>query len=127
MSDVDPLEDTVTAIGFRVTVPVANLVGSTTLVAVTWTVCWLAIIAGALYTPFAIVPTWELKDQVTAVFEVPLSLAVKVTLSPPVSDVDPLADKVTATGFSVTVAVANLVGSATLVAITLRVCWLAMI
>jgi hypothetical protein len=74
-----------------------------------------------------IVPTWGLKDHVTAVFEVPVSLALKVALCPPVSDVDPLADKVTTTGFSVTVPVANLVGSTTLVAITSTVSWLAMI
>ncbi len=73
------------------------------------------------------VPTWGLKDQVTVVFEVPLTLAVKVALCPPVSDVDPLEDKVTTTGFRVTVAVANLVGSTTLVAITWTVCWLAII
>jgi hypothetical protein len=33
------------------------------------------------------VPTWGLKDQVTAVFEVPLTLAVKVALCPPLRDV----------------------------------------
>jgi hypothetical protein len=48
VSDVAPLEDKVTTTGFRVTVAVANLVRSATLVAVTWTVCWLAMIAGAL-------------------------------------------------------------------------------
>jgi hypothetical protein len=52
-------------------------------------------------------------------------LAVKVALSPPVSDVVPLGDKATATGFRVTLALALLVESATLVAVTLTVCWVA--
>jgi hypothetical protein len=74
-----------------------------------------------------IVPTWGLKDQVTAVLEVALTFAVKVTLCPPVSDVAPLDDKVTDTGVRVTVALALLVESAMLVAVTWTVCWLAMI
>jgi len=39
------------------------------------------------------VPTWGLKDHVTFVFEVPLTVGVKVALWPPVSDALP-GDKV---------------------------------
>ena len=59
-----------------------------------------------------IVPTGELKDQVTAVLEASVTLAVKVTLCPPLSEVVPLGDKVMTTGFRVTVALAVLVDRA---------------
>ncbi len=71
-------------------------------------------------------PTCGLIDHVTAVFEVPLTVGVKVALLPPVSDAL-LGDKLRLTGggalaSNVTDAVIVLVGSAALVAITVTVC-----
>jgi hypothetical protein len=71
-------------------------------------------------------PTCGLIDHVTVVFEVPLTVGVKVALLPPVSDTLP-GDKLRLTGggalaSNVTDAVAVLVGSAALVAVTTMVC-----
>jgi hypothetical protein len=60
-----------------VTVAVTDLVGSATLAAVTVMVWELVIEAGAVYRPvLAIVPTAGFSDQVTAVFVVPVTVAV---------------------------------------------------
>jgi hypothetical protein len=60
-----------------VTVAVALLEGSATLVAVTVTTCWTEIDPGTVYSPVEpIVPTFGLSDQVTAVFCVLTTLAV---------------------------------------------------
>jgi hypothetical protein len=75
----------------------------------------------------AIVPTWGLKDQVTEVFELPLTLAVKVALCPPLSDVrvgetltlTPLAF---AAGATLRETVALPAGSAVLAAFNVAVC-----
>ena len=77
------------------------------------------------------VPTWGVTAHVTAVFEVPLTVAVKVALWPPWSDAV-LGDKLRLTtgggvAVRVTMAVALLVGSATLDAIIVTVCWLEMV
>ena len=50
--------------------------GSATLVAVTVTVCEALIEAGAVYRPPEREPTRGLKDQATAVFVAPLTVAV---------------------------------------------------
>jgi hypothetical protein len=69
---------------------------------------------------------------VTAVFEVPLTVGVNVALWPPVSDAL-VGDRVRFTvsggagGCNITETDAVLVGSATLVAVTVTVCWLAMV
>src|ERR1700735_442699 len=55
------------AVAVRVTMAVAVLVGSATLEAVIVTVSRLEMVAGAVYTPFAKIPTAGLSDQVTAV------------------------------------------------------------
>jgi hypothetical protein len=74
----------------------------------------------------AMVPTWGLTDHVTPVLEFPLTFAVKVALWPPWSEVivgDTL--RVTVDGgvaIRATKAVAVLVGSATLAAVTVTVC-----
>ena len=61
------------------TVALADLVGSATLVAVTVTVWELAIEAGAVYRPAAVrLPTAGLSDQVTAVLLVLVTVAEKV-------------------------------------------------
>ena len=63
--------------GTTVTLAVAVLLVSATLVAVTVTVCGLLSVAGAAYRPpLEIVPTAGLTDQVTAVFVVPVTTAV---------------------------------------------------
>jgi hypothetical protein len=60
-------------------VAVADLVGSATLVAVTVTVWELAIEAGAVYTPAAVMlPTTGLIDHVTAVLLVLVTVAEKL-------------------------------------------------
>jgi hypothetical protein len=65
--------------GFRVTVAVADLVGSATLVAFTVTVWELTIEAGAVYRPAALMlPTAGLSDHVTAVLLVPVTVAEKL-------------------------------------------------
>jgi hypothetical protein len=62
-----------------VTAAVADLVGSATLVAATLTVWELAIEAGAVYAPAAVMlPTSGLIDQVTAVLLVLVTAAEKV-------------------------------------------------
>jgi hypothetical protein len=113
-------------VAVRVTVAVAVLVGSATLDAVTVTVCWLGMVAGAVYTPFTMVPTAGLSDQVTAVLLVPVTEALKVAdaAAPSETEAGPI---VTATGVRDTVALAVLLVSAALVAVTVTVCWLAII
>jgi hypothetical protein len=108
----------------------ADWVVSATLVAVIWITCVALIVEGAVYNPLLTVPTLGLSDQVTAVLELPLTVAVNCLDCPAVSDGD-LGLKVMLTfdaggGGGVTadvmagprrmVALADLVGSATLVA-----------
>jgi len=63
--------------GFTVTVALPDLVGSATLVAVTVTVCEVVTVDGAVYSPAVLrVPTAGLNDQFTAVFVVPVTVAV---------------------------------------------------
>jgi hypothetical protein len=62
--------------GVKLTVPLADLLPSATLVAVTVTVCAPAILPGAVYSPLDTVPTTGLIDQFTAVFDVPVTVAV---------------------------------------------------
>ena len=82
----------------------------------------VALTLGAVNSPpLEIVPPFAV--QVTAVFEVLLTLAVNCWLAPE-SRLDELGETVTATpvdGFTVTIARAYLVGSATLVAVTVAV------
>jgi hypothetical protein len=110
--------------GVRVTVAVAVLVGSATLAAVMVTVCWLEIVAGAVYTPFAMVPAAGLSDQVTALLPVPVTEALKVADAATPSDTE-AGPIVTPTGVRDTRALAVLVESAALVAVTVTVCGVA--
>ena len=74
----DGVSETVTG-GVSVTVAVADLVASATLVAFTVTVWELVIEAGALYRPAAVMlPTSGLSDHVTAVLLVLVTLAEKL-------------------------------------------------
>ena len=74
-----------------------------------------------MYTPFTIVPTAGLSDQVTAVLLVPVTEVVNVADWPPVRETV-AGPTVTATGVSDTVAVAVFVESAALVAVMVTVC-----
>ncbi len=72
---------TVTLMGVIVTVALDVFVGSTTLVAVTVTNCWLPMLVGAVYRPVPeIVPMFGLRDHVTDVLEVPVTVAVNCWL-----------------------------------------------
>ena len=105
--------------GCKVIVPVADRELSTTLVAVTVTVCRAAILAGAVYNPeadTAPVPG-GLRLQVSPVLLVPVTRGLNCW----VWDANRLAPAgviETATGWRLTVALADLEGSATLVAVT---------
>jgi hypothetical protein len=89
---------------------------------------WLPACAGAVYKPLALIvpalelPPWTLStDQVMAVFVVPLTVAVNCAVAPGETDAEE-GDTKTVTDpdvvVTVTWALAVLVGSATLVAIT---------
>lgn len=112
--------------GLSVTVAVADLVVSATLVALTVTVCCADTVAGAVYSPpLLTVPTPAgLIDHVTAVLARSVTVAVNCCV-PPCPNVTVVGDMVTVPGgFKVTVALADLVVSATLVTLTVTVCWL---
>jgi hypothetical protein len=108
--------------GKSVTVAVDDFVPSATLVAITFTVCCVAIDPGAVYNPVAlIVPTAALSDHVTPVFPDPVTVAVNCWVWFARKLTDPGATA-TVTGVSVIVAVAVFVPSATLIAVTVTVC-----
>src|ERR1035438_2056549 len=100
------------------TAPLADLVGSATLWAVTVTVCDVAILDGAVYRPAEeIVPTDGLIDQAAAALLVPKTVAVNCCVPEGVKlTVDGLREIVTAWR-SMIIAVAVFEGSATLVAV----------
>ena len=102
------------------------LVGSAALEASTVTVWEEAIVAGAVYTPPAIVPTEGEMDQFTPVLLDPLTVAISVADCPPVSDAV-AGDTVMETGTRVILALTVLVGSAALAAVTVTVCAEAML
>jgi hypothetical protein len=70
----------------RVIFDVVLWVESATLVAVIWTTCVALTVAGAVYSPLFTVPILGFNDQVTAVFELPLTFAVNCFDSPAVSE-----------------------------------------
>jgi hypothetical protein len=115
---VDGLAVTCTG-GTTVTLAVAFLVASATLVAVTVTVCGLPSVAGAEYRPLPeIVPIAGLTDHDTLVFNEPETVAENCCVWPTPRLTVP-GDTVTVTGgVTVTFAVADLVGACTLVAVT---------
>ena len=67
-------------------------------------------------------PTAGFSDQVTAVFEVPATLAVNIWVCEGVSVTVPGVNATLTGGASDTLALADLVELATLVAVTVRVC-----
>src|ERR1700682_5621099 len=105
--------ETVTATGLSVTVALADLLVSAALVAVAVTVGVAAIEAGAVYRPAAeIVPTLGLMVHVTAALLPPVTVAVNCWVWETVR-VAAAGETVTATGLSATVALADLLVSAT--------------
>jgi hypothetical protein len=77
-TDTDTVAD-----GTSVTVAAAVLLVSATLVAVTATVCWEVMLAGAVYMPDEETePTLGEMDQVTAVFEEPVTVAANCPADP---------------------------------------------
>jgi hypothetical protein len=111
--------------GTTVTLAVAFLLVSATLVAATVTVCGLLSAAGAEYRPpLEIVPTAGLTDHWTIVFDEPTTVAENCCVWPTPRVTAP-GETVTVTGgatltggVTVTFAAADLVGSCTLVAVT---------
>src|SRR5690242_21745354 len=71
------------AVGVSVTVAVPLLLASAWLVAMTVTVCCVVIVAGAVYSPPALMlPAFGLIDHVTAVFALPVTVAVNCCVCP---------------------------------------------
>ena len=105
--------------GVIVTLAVAALLVSPTLVAVTMTVCGLLSAAGAVYRPaLEIVPTAGFTDHVTAVFVVPVTVAVNCCVCPAQRAAEP-GETCTAMGTcSVTIDCAVSEGFAWLAAVT---------
>lgn len=97
--------------------------GSATLVAVTVTVWVVVIAAGAVYRPLEIDPTAGVRLQLTPVFVVPTTVAVKRAVCDATRETDAGLSETEPAAINVAVAVDDLVGSTTLVAITLTV-WL---
>lgn len=71
--------------GFKISEADAVLVASAWLVAVTTIVCCEPIVAGALYNPFAIVPTFGASDQLTVVLVVPETVGLNCVDCPAVN------------------------------------------
>ena len=106
--------------GVTVALAEADLVLSATLVAV---IVYVSAVFGAVYSP-ALVIVPPVADQVTAVFDVPLTVAVNCCVAP-VASVATVGLMLTVTGgggaVTVTVAEADLVVSASLVTLTVNV------
>src|ERR1039458_1258514 len=110
--------DTATVIADSVIMALADLVGSARLVAVTVTCCPVGMLAGAVYKPpLETLPAGGVTDHVTAVLGPPAAMAVNCCVWPAVSDTA-VGDIVTVIADNVTVALADLVGSARLRAVT---------
>ena len=116
---VPGVTDTVTG-GRSVIVAVADLLTSATDVAVTVAVACAATLAGAVYKPVALTVPAPVTLHVTPVFAAFVTVAVNCCPCPPYNVAVPgVTDTVTAAvGFTVTVAVADFVASATDVALT---------
>ena len=96
---------------------------SAALVAITCTVTGDGTVAGAVYKPFTMLPVAGFKDQFTAVLLVPVTVALNCCDWPAESDIVPgLTVTLIGAADKETVAVAILVGSATLVAVIAIVC-----
>jgi len=90
----------------------------------TFTVLGPAMIAGAVYSPFEMVPTAGLRLQATAVLAALLTCALNRSVCFALRDTNEGTTVTDTEGTSVIVALADLVGYATLVALTTTV-WFA--
>ena len=105
------------------TVAVAIFEMSATLVAVTRTVCGVVIVAGAVYTPLdEMLPKMGLIFQVTALFVLPVTDALKVCVCEGVRPTVSAAIEILTGGTSEIWPLAVFAGSAMLVAVTVTVC-----
>ena len=115
-------ETDIDAAEFKVTTALLLFAVSAALVAVTVTVWELPILEGAVYKPLLeIVPVDGLKDHVTAVLVVLLTVAVNCWLCDSVRVAVPGVRETATGGFNVRVALALAVESAALVAMTVTV------
>jgi hypothetical protein len=124
LTDPDPVPGLLGGINSKGTDAVSR--GSATLLAVTVMVSWVAILAGAVYIPFEITPTFGVTDQLTSLSAKPSTTAVNCADWPAASVAGPeVIEMLTRLCAGImgpwgctsnTVAVAVLVGSATLVA-----------
>jgi hypothetical protein len=127
---VDGLRDTVTA-WRSVMTAVAIFEGSAMLVAVSVPLVVVGAVLGATYS--AVVPPLTkpadagVNDQVIPVLLVPPTVAVNFWFCDGSKDTEDGVSETVTRGMSVTVAVADFVGSATLVAFTVTVCAAAMV
>jgi hypothetical protein len=110
-----------------VMVAVAVCVGSAILATVSTIVCSALIVTGAVYTPFVIVPTRGASVHVTAVVDVPANAAMNWVDWPPVRDIEEGVSAMPTVGTSVIVALALLVASLKLAAVTVTICWVLMV
>lgn len=108
---------------FRVIVAWAVCEEFAVLVTVSVMVCCEAMVLGAVYTPFVIVPTEGLSDHVTAVVAVPPSVTLNCADWPPVRDTEEGVIASVVGARRVIVALADLVVSAALTAVIVTVCW----
>src|SRR5450755_5162196 len=102
-------------------VAVAVCVGSAILATVSTIVCSALIVTGAVYTPFVIVPTRGSSVHVTAVVDVPASEALNWVDWPPVREIEEGVSAIPTVGTSVIVALAVLVASLKLAAVTVTI------
>ena len=114
-------------VGESVIAALAVLVESAKLVAVSITVCWLVIVAGAVYKPFVTVPAAGASDQVTPVLAVPLIEVLNCWDCPALSeaavgDIAMVTGGCTCIGTSDMVALADAVESARLVTVIVTFC-----
>lgn len=118
---------TFTTNGASVTVAEAEVSPSAALVAVMVTVCGLLSVAGAVYRPFTNVPVGGVTDQFTAVFVLPVTVAVNCWVCPWDKLTEPGVTLICGGGLSVTTAEPEVVPSAVLVAVMVIFCWLAIL
>lgn len=105
--------------GINVTLPAADLLPSSALVAITCTELCDPTVAGAVYRPPAvIVPAAGLRLHLTAVFDAPVTGAVNCCDAPPARLTEAGATLTTTTAGIETLAWADLVPSALLIALT---------
>ena len=114
------MDDVVLAI--RVMIVEALCVGSSILTTVTTVVCVVAILTGAVYTPFVIVPIDGVSVHVTAVDTTPLIVTLNWVDWPPVREIEEGVSAMPTEGTRVIVALPVLVGSAKLAAVTVTFC-----